>query len=241
MIPIKIRPLAMNITLCILLGLLVGCSGGEVQKGSSSSQAYRSDSMAIAYAATKRVRSNYQQFPDFDSTRHRIRALVDTILYSPDSLKLFSIVLEQIPETESTDGRAWYFNGRTVIGIRTRRDTCWTLYPESRPLSPINFGDREELSKVMRSSYFGESFRDVKGAIFENGEIVSAPFRYNPSDSLFWTQGLHWRKGAHIDGFYYFQTVRDPRPGNMAHALRKRPFEVSYPDSIRKMYGACGE
>lgn len=232
----------MHKILYILLGLLVGCSGPEVQEGASSSPAYRRDSMAIAYATTERTKSNYREFSDLDPTsRERIRTLVDTILYSPDSLQLFSIVLRRFPETDSTDGPPHYFNGNAVIGIRTRRDTCWTLYTEWRPLSPISFRDRNELSNVMRSSYFGESFRDVKGRVFENGEIVSAPHRYNPTDSLFWTQGLYWQKGVHIDGLYYFQTVRDPRPGNMTHAVRKRPIDVSYPDPIRKMYAACGE
>jgi len=236
---------AVGTALCIPLGLLVSCSGSE-QGGRASqdhiSESYKRDSAAIAYAATERVQNSYRQFPDFDdSTRRKIRALVDTVLYSPDSLKLFSIVFERIPETDATARLPRYFNGRLVIGYRPRPDTCWVLYSETRPLSPINFGERKRLSEVMRASYFGENFKSVKGAVFEKGEIVSAPFGYSPTDSLFWTRGLYWRKGAHVEGLYYFQTVCDPRPGNMTNALRKRPIGSVYPDSIREMYKSCGQ
>jgi hypothetical protein len=236
---------AVGTALCISLGLLFSCSGSEEGRRAFQdhiSEAYKRDSAAIAYAATEQVQNSYRQFPDFDdSTRRKIRALVDTVLYSPDSLKLFSIVFERIPETDTTARLSRYFNGSLVIGYRPRRDTCWVLYSETRPLSPINFGERKRLSEVMRASYFGENFKDVKGRVFEEGEIVSAPFGYSPTDSLFWTRGLYWRKGAHVDGLYYFQTVRDPRPGNMTHALRKRPIDSVYPDSIREMYKSCGE
>lgn len=184
---------------------------------------------------------SHQQFLAFDSIRHEIQTQVDTILYSPDMLKLFAIVIEKIPEPESNEqSQKWYFNGNPVLGFRSTEGSCWQLYPETRPLSPINFRTAKEVSKVMRANYFSDEFREVKMGIFERGEQVFAPFKYNPLDSLFWTESLYWMKGAHTDSLYYFQTVRDPQPGKMTHALSKQPLPVTYPDSIRQRYGRCG-
>lgn len=135
--------------LLLLFGFLLSCSSSPDHTGQpGSSPAYKRDSLAIALAKTVTEQTFYRTHPTFDKPPHKVRTQVDTILYSPDSLKLFSIIITRIPETDSTLNREWYYNGSLVLGFRPRRDTCWKLYPEGRPLSPINSGSAQGISQI---------------------------------------------------------------------------------------------
>lgn len=223
---------------------------------------YYRDSLALAYAAESGVQSGYKSFtePDsaalaaaeeigaqsgyerpttLDSLLRQVSVQIDTIFYSPDTLKLFAFAIAQIPGwTPKNYDQPDDFDGQAMAGYRTRQDTCWTLF-YTGPLHPLGRPSSDRVSWEMRRYFLSDAFASHEMYAHEDGEAVSKAFKYTPADTLFWTESLMWERGALRPGYYYFETVRAPSMQDVTRTRVKQPIPVSYPDSIRQMYGDC--
>lgn len=131
---------------------------------------------------------------------------VDTLLYSPDSLKLFAIIVIKTKNNHSDEARTndWYYHGNSVVGIRGQPGEPWALYPYDR-ITARSFSGYRKASLFMRNSYLRDFKYDGEVNKGPDGKNVFMKYLYNVGEARFWSESIVWKKDLRIRGYYNFQ------------------------------------
>jgi hypothetical protein len=186
-----------------------------------SDKEYNRDSIFIKYTIHKFIENKYRGYNFLDCKNSKV--FIDTILYSPDKLKLFSLIIVEETKTEITQP----FNGMAIVAYREDTNSIWKVYPITK--FNVSWSNFKGAKNVIRRSYFTE----LKGMKDNQGN----KFRCNLGDNKFWND-LFYKKGYDIDSLYYFQTELNKQTPTLK---RKKdgiiPYlEIDYPQEIRKMF-----
>ena len=139
---------------------------------------YLKDSLSVIINLKKSLEKHEGFFNSneyFDSTQ----VIIDTMIYSSDLKKLaiFVIIKNSTKRQLVADQRSeFYYNGNCFLG--NRKNDSVSLY--SIGPSSSNSTNKNELSKIMRNTYFTK-YATVKDA---NGKLK---YKYNIGDIRFWT------------------------------------------------------
>ena len=187
-----------------------------------SKSEYTRDSSFINYTVLQFIEKKYNEYA-IDSYTSAAKVHVDTILYSPEGLKLFSLIIVEKAEGEEDKP----FHGRAVIAYRENLNEAWKVYPINKFV--VSFGNYEGARNVLRRSYF-EELKGMK-------DNKSNKFKYSLGESGFWND-LFFKKGLDVDSLYYFQTELNR---NTPTSKRIRdgvvPYlEIEYPQEILDLY-----
>ncbi len=170
-------------------GLLfsTSCSINSTQRIKSenniSDKEYQRDCIFIEYTIYKFIENKYK---NFDYTIYQgAKAHIDTILYSPDKLKLFSIIIIEEKDTLVRQP----FNGQAIIAYRDSLSDIWKIYPISN--YSVSWKSYKGASRLIRRCYFVD--------------LIGNKFKYTPVEDKFWDD-LFFMKGYDVDSLYYFQT-----------------------------------
>jgi hypothetical protein len=163
---------------------------------------------------------------------NKVNIDVDTIFYSPDSLKLIAFAIEHLPDHVVTN--YYYYSGSEMIGYRQSTHEPWKIRYWGQ-YRPTGFENYNKLKAYFRDYYFGK-FKTDGEYIWDPSKknMVLARFGYNLNDPLFCANSIVWRKGARIPGYYNFETTGNVRPGD-EHPIKIIP-PLNYPDSLLKLY-----
>ena len=186
-----------------------------------SNKEYNRDSIFIEYTINQFIENKYRGYDFYDSANSKI--YIDTILYSPDKLKLFSLVI--IEKRKIEQGKP--FHGMAVIAYREDTSNIWKVYPVTK--YGVSWSDFQGARNVLRRCYFEE----IKGT----KDNQRNEFKHNLGDSNFWDD-LYFKKGYDIDSLYYFQTELNKETPTLK---RKKdgiiPYlEIDYPQEIIELY-----
>ena len=177
---------------------------------------YYHDSLYMAYTAKQFIENSY----GFSGEWYRdLKVYVDTILYSPDNLKVFSLFISNNKNTDDEN----VYNGNALVGYRDSVNKAWKMYNVER-LQISNFLDYKETKDAIRQVQFFE----LKGMSDE----YDNKFQCNPIEECFWTD-LYFQKGKDIDSLYYFQVRNNFLEGRTNIVPY---FNINYPDSLIKFY-----
>lgn len=116
----------------------------------------------------------------FDSTQ----LIIDSIIYNPDFNKLAVFVITKNPTSRQLipdEKHDWYYDATCYLGVRQNDTISLSWIGPNFSNSP----DREELSRVIRDSYFTEfATKDTVGAY---------TYKYNLNDIRFWDCSI-WKE-----------------------------------------------
>jgi len=208
-----------------LFSFFGGCTENKkvkVAKGTKvSEKEYERDRKFLQYTVEQFVKQKHKGYSVNiyeNSTIH-----VDTILYSPDTLKLFGLIILEKERGQEGDP----FQGRGVIAYRDSLTDYWKVYPVTD--FGVSWTDYQGASNVLRRSYFYE----LKG----KKDNQKNEFKYTPLEKGFWTD-LYFKKGYDVDSLYYFQTELNR---NVPTLKRKKDaviplLEIDYPKELLKQF-----
>lgn len=218
----------MKITLySIILVIIFFCSCNSRNKNSViknthvSEKEYYRDSVYVEYTIQKFIEHKYRGYDFYDGVNSKV--YVDTILYSPDKLKLFSLVI--IEKRKIEQGKP--FHGMAVIAYRVDTSNIWKIYPVTK--YGVSWSDFQGARNVLRRCYF----KEIKGT----KDNQRNEFKHNLEDSSFW-EDLYFKKGYDIDSLYYFQTeLNKEKPTSKRKKDGVIPYlEIDYPQEIIELY-----
>lgn len=116
----------------------------------------------------------------FDSTQ----LIIDSIIYSPDFNKLAVFVITKNPtyrQRMPDKNHEWYYDATCYLGVRQNNTISLSWIGPNFS----NSTDKEELSSIIRDSYFTEfATKDTVGAY---------TYKYNLNDIRFWNSPI-WKK-----------------------------------------------
>jgi hypothetical protein len=199
---------------------------------------YKRDSLYIATTIWQFVDKKIYPFDfvkQYNIPLELIRFDVDTIIYNPDSLKLFSFVIECAPESEEINKKnpSYYYSEYTIIGFRDSLTQPWKIYCGDLYVSLLEtYNDNRE---SFRKYYFNK-FKYDSDYYWDSikQERIAIKYKYNLNDPNFWDSSIVWKKGSRIPGLYAFQTTGNVKPGD-ENAVKIIP-HLDYPDSLLKLY-----
>jgi hypothetical protein len=205
----------------------------------SPNSSYQRDSMfivATVWEFIKKQVSPYHYYTVFNVPFNKITIDVDSIMYSPDSLKLFAFVIITDPDVQHGKYDKYVFSGNSIVGYRLSKKTPWTIYDFDQ-YSVAGFKKYNSVRNLFRHYYFGNGdFRNDAEYIWDSTtqDRVSVKFGYNLDQLKFWDSSLVWKKGARIPGFYNFQTKGNVTPQDEDPIIHLP--KLNYPDSLLDMY-----
>lgn len=180
--------------------LLITACGGTMNGRKSdrvveivSPKEYSRDSTFISYTVKQFVINKYREY-DVDSYTEGATIYVDTIIYSPNKLKLFSLTI--LEKEKGEEGKP--FKGRAIIAYREDQKEIWKVYP-IRNLTGGGY-DYNGVQKILRDGYF-------KG--LNETSTDGHKYKYTPIEDKFW-EDLFFKKGYDVDSLYFFQTELNP-------------------------------
>lgn len=199
------------------------------------------DSLFVAITMREQIRQKVTQVSNhsLNAAADSIDITVDTILYSPDSLKIVALVVVFVPKAGeggpaiNPDENA-YYSSIAMIGYRSVSTEPWILYPYGK--YEAYYSTYLDVAKRIRRYYFTQLADDGEYGVDDSGEFVAEKFGFNLGDPEFWSRSLIWRKGARIPGRYNFETRGNVKPG-YTDPLIVLP-EIVYPDSLLLQFGA---
>ena len=177
---------------------------------------------------------------------------VDTIIYSPDTLKLFSFVIIKVPDYENNKPDQFYYSGEDMIGYRLSKNKPWKIYYFGQ-IRPTGLKNYNQVRNIFRNYYLGNGkfkssydtywdgiHNDTLGmarsiTFPEETNRINIKFGYNIDDSQFWNKSIVWKKGSRIPDYYSFETIGNVAPGYGDSLIKIIP-HLNYPDSLLKMY-----
>ncbi len=174
-----------------------------------------------------------------DSCRRKHTIYIDTIFYSPDSLKLLSIILFKGPYTIydiNCDPPRYMYSATALVGIREDKSQPWKIYPWT-PKSCVGYSRYVDVQFIMRDYYF-RVFKDRSIFLARDGQWILEKFIYNVNDAGFWT-GILWQKDLKIPGYYTFQVEYGTYPLNEPEGYKRAivPYlPIKYPDYLLQQY-----
>jgi len=195
---------------------------------------YVRDSVYLAYTVSQYINRGDVQGYGGIPKENFLRIDIDTILYSPDTLKLFSFVITYTKDTEDKKNPYGYF-GQVLIGYRTSTHEPWIIYPGVHFARFLGYLNYNKIKNRLRLEFF-HKFKDENMWYWSNEKQQRELFtyKYNANDPKFWDSCHTWQKGVSIPGYYIFQLRGNVTP-DMDDLLFKQP-EVHYPDSLLKLY-----
>ncbi len=246
--------------IAIFVSLLVGCQGqSKIAEApirySSSDKIYQRDSLYIATTIWQFMDKKVDIFDFYKQYKipfDKVRVDVDSIFYSPDSLKLFAFTIASIPDYESKIPNKLYFDGMDMIGYRSSKKDIWNIWYFGQ-YRPSGYDNYNKVRNLFRWYYLGDGkFKNDEGTYWDGvhndtlgmarsitfpkeNNRVSIKFGYNIDDKHFWDSSIVWKKGNRIPGYYGFQTKGDVVPGYMDSPIRIIP-HLDYPDSLLNLY-----
>lgn len=224
-----------NLSLIILGIVLFSCSKEPEPwpQKTMDPELYARDSTYIALTHKQRLKSN----PSNNNSGIITKDLyVDVILYSPDTLKVFSASIERkilsSEAFEELDEDVPRYTGRGLAGYREHTSDPWKLF--YLPLISTTTNSYEETRLSLRA-YFLDQIKDHHlGIIDDEGNSKTVPMRYSVADPEFWNGPLFTR-GNRIQGRYLFETRGS---GTMVgHPYQEiSPFKAEYPDLLIEQF-----
>ena len=215
----------------------------------SPNSTYKRDSLFIVATIWQFIQkevSPFHYYATFNVPFDKITIDVDSIFYSPDSLKLFAFVIETDPDVQHNDLEKYVFSGNSIIGFRQNKKSIWTLYNFDQ-YSIAGLNNYNDVRNSFRRYYLGEGYFKSASAYYWDGvhpdtadmilgdyNRVSIDFGYNLDDKDFWDKSIVWKKGSRIPDYYGFQTVGNVVPGD-ENAIVLLP-KLSYSDSLLDLY-----
>jgi len=220
------------IYLCCFLGFFfISCSAKIGKKHLSENpihyvspnRIYARDSQYLAYTI--------QQFSNlgvvgYGYDIHRVD--IDTIVYSPDSLKLFAFVIDYAKADNELN-----YDGHAILGYRFKTNSPWIVYP----VTVIVFAGYTNYNMVrnsLKNAYFKNFSNPAVSGIwnYRNKRFESYP-SYNVIDPKFWGNSYIWMKDVSVPGYYEFQFAG----GGVldSGSVLKIP-PIHYPDSLLNLY-----
>ena len=221
------------ISICFLFCLL-SCKyenfAKEPIRYPSPNKMYERDSMYLSYTIKFFNDNNvlgYGTGMDF------MHADIDTILYSPDTLKLFAFVISFIKNDIATSKMGYHINGQTIIGFRENTKTPWVIYPNPFAVF-LGYENYNMMKNRLREEYFNRQ-KDQWRWYWNNAlQKREAYYFYNVNIPKFWDSCVIWKKGLSIPGYYQFQLTGNVTPDDV-NAIWKLP-NLRYPDSLIKLF-----
>lgn len=215
----------------------------------SPDKIYQRDSLYIATTIWQFMDKQVDIFDYYKQYKipfNKVNIDIDTIIYSPDSLKLFSFVIERIPEYENNKPNKYFYSGSDMIGYRSSKKEPWNIwyFGEYRPTGWDNYNKVRNLFRwyYLGDGKFKNDYRGYwDGIHYENDTFplqkarINIKFGYNIDDKHFWDSSIVWKKGNRIPGYYGFQTKGEVVPGYMDSPIRIIP-RLDYPDSLLNLY-----
>ena len=215
----------------------------------SPSLNYRRDSIFIVATIWQFIQkevSPFHYYRTFDVPLDKITVEVDSIFYSPDSLKLFSFVIITDPDVQHDNLQKYVFSGNSIIGFRLKKNSPWTLYDFDQ-YSIAGLENYNDVRNSFRNYYLGNGDFKDDGAYYWDGihpdtlnmslgayNRISINFGYNIDDDNFWDKSIVWKKGSRIPGYYSFQTTGNVVLGD-SNAIVIIP-QLTYRDSLLNLY-----
>ena len=217
---------------------------------------YSRDSLFIIYSVRQWINQpekyptihNYYYNPYHPSSiQGQTQITVDSIFYSPDSLKFLSLIVlkyktkpirEKASEDEKQKRSAYadktFFDGYAVVGYRKVVNKPWSVYhlPRYHPVASLKY---DNIKYALRYHYFKELKDQGESARDKDGKHYIIQYDYNINDSLFWTKSPIWTKGLRIPGYYNFQTRGNVVVGDDDPIVSKIDL-ASYPDSLLSLF-----
>ena len=221
----------------------------------SINKTYYRDSLYIAATIWQFIDKKvdiFDYYKQYDIPPNKIRVDVDTIIYSPDTLKLFSFVIVTVPDYENKNPNRLFYSGEDMIGYRLSKNETWKIYYFGQ-IRPTGLKDYNQVRDILRNYYLGngkfKSSDDTYWDGIHNDTLgmarsitfpkeanrVNIKFGYNIDDIRFWDKSIVWKKGSRIPGYYSFETVGNVAPGYGDSLIKIIP-HLDYPDSLLEMY-----
>lgn len=245
-----------------LLLLLYCCSNNTKKRAEepitlhpSPNPVYQRDSFYIAHTVMEFMKKGVDIFDfhnQFNIPLDKVVIHVDSIFYSPDSLKLFAFVIIKDYESNSKIPDAYYYTGEGFVGFREKAKQPWSIWLFNQ-YTPAGFKSYDKVRSYLRKYYLGSGRFKFDYATYWDGihndtlgmarrltvpnqdNRVNIKFGYNLDDPLFWDSSIVWKKGSRIPGYYAFQTIGNVAPGFVDSPIKKMPI-LDYPDSLLKLY-----
>jgi hypothetical protein len=210
---------------------LFSCSGNGVKeyfqnapiRYPSLNKMYARDSLYLAYTIYEFRKLNVVGYGyDFQ------RVDIDTIAYSPDTLKFFSLVIDYTKESDALN-----YDGHAILGYRLKTTDPWIVYPILYSVF-LDYQNYNMVRDRLRKAYFQDFGVPVSGIWnYRTKEFETCP-SYNVIDHRFWDSSFIWQKNVSIPGYYTFQLSGNGDP-EMPHPVIEIP-SLHYPDSLLKLY-----
>ncbi len=205
---------------------------------------YTADSLLIVYTIMEmREKGGFLLSNPFDEgLLDQFTTFVDTIFYSPDTLKLISLIVERAPcnigagyPFQERKENCFYFNGFAFIGYRESPKTQWNLYVHDQ-CRASSFGDYKTVINLLRE-YFLDNILICRGVSVPDrkGNYVYRTYNYNIDEFGFW-DSIVWQKGVRDPGLYLFQFKFQSKEYMKGDTTAIPYFPISYPDSLIKHY-----
>ena len=163
---------------------------------------------------------------------------IDTILYSPNKLKLFAFVIIRYPNDKyaikKSPNDTIIYDGRCLIAFRDSINRTWNVY-EYDQYQPAAWLYYLQVQNLFRDYYFNE-FKNAEMWTWnvKTQEFILEKFIYNVNQKDFWKYSSVWRKGNTIQGYYDFQITSGTKPNDKDFEIEMPT--IDYPDSILKMF-----
>ncbi|MEM9983252.1 MAG: hypothetical protein AAF734_12210, partial [Bacteroidota bacterium] len=180
--------------------------------------------------------------------------VVDSIFYSPDSLKIFALTAFSykgrvlVEEEEGTPeeykdytGREEddFYDGRALIGFRDSLRQGWRLFPFNKVIGLKRSENLQKLLEGQKRYYFS----DLADETDRVRRKYYLRYKYNVNDKHFWDKSPVWEKGLRVKGYYNFQTdhvfepedINDPYLDLSRYVLEE--VYIAYPDSMMEKFG----
>jgi len=246
----RVKRIIINyVVICTVAGMMYSCNSIDEDSEDTISKepihfkspnaTYHRDSLFIATTVRQFMDKEVDIF-DFYKQYHipldRVQVNVDSILYSPDSLKLFSFVIMIVPDYENDKPDSIYYNGYDLIGYRDSKKDIWAIWYFGQ-YCPSGWDNYNKVRNLFRNYYiYHDRFKNGSNYYWSSKkqDYVSIPFGYNIDDKHFWDSSVVWQKEMPIPGYYPFQ-VKDQSKPEDKDAVKVIP-HLDYPDSLLKLY-----
>ncbi|MFN8367635.1 MAG: hypothetical protein U0Y96_10425 [Candidatus Kapaibacterium sp.] len=218
------------LSVIVLCCLNTGCNAQHnnndtwLPSGDNHTTAYIQDSLYIVQTINEFIRVEFDVFHyyhTFHVPQNKRNIYVDSIVYSPDSLKMCVLLVMKRPSIKDDESQLHVFTGHYLVGIRENTCNPWIIYRLSTVVGGVFYSYRE-IHKSMRTVLF-DYFKDVgelnpivcPDTIYEaqiyavqSQKYVTMYYGKNLRDVDFWTEkNLLWRKSIRVKDYYNFQTA----------------------------------
>jgi len=221
----------------------------------STNSNYRRDSLYVATTIWQFIDKKvdiFDYYKQYNIPLNKVRVDVDTIIYSPDTLKLFSFVIITVPDYENKKPDRFYYSGEDMIGYRFVKNQPWSIYYFGQ-IRPTGVNDYNDVRNIFRNYYLGQGKFKNSYATYWDGirndtlgmarsitfpaenNRVNIKFGYNVDDTNFWNKSIVWKKGSRIPKYYSFETIGNVAPGYTDSPIIRIP-HLDYPDSLINEY-----